>query len=202
LKVFRVFGLSSVDVEPSFKDGRFLLIPYEKSPLLDATKVVSTKSDIENFNHNLNWIKMMERWKTVCNNAEVFLYMDDDTELCPDAAHTLISSYFYALKHRYSWFSVRFTNTFSGMFWKCSEIGTLIERIKHHALKKGNTVSLETSFRIWWSSYLSYTTFKQLTFRYNLFKRISSGENQVHKCFEPNCTFDFSNDRFQCNFHF
>jgi hypothetical protein len=116
---------------------------------LDTTKVVSSKSDIDNFNHNLNWIKMMERWKTVCNNAEVFLYMDDDTELCPDAAHTLISSYFYSLKHRYSWFSVRFTNTFSGMFWKCSEIGTLIERIKHHALKKNNVVSLETSFRIW-----------------------------------------------------
>jgi len=184
--VFRVFGLSPEDTEPTFKDGRFLLIPYDKVNFRPK-EVASSKKDIELFNENLNWIKMMERWKAVCNTAEVFLYLDEETEICPDAAHTLISTYLYLLKHRYSWLSARLSHDFSGMFLKCSEIQTLIDRVKKHAMKSTYILPYELSFRIWWSSYLSYTTFKQLTFRYNLFRKINDQDSSDSpKCFEPN----------------
>eukprot|EP01080_Neovahlkampfia_damariscottae_P012478 gene12478-6226_t len=187
--VFRVFGLSPTDEEPSFKDGRFLMIPYDKVNFYPKT-VASTKEEVEIFNKNLDWIKMMERWKAVCNGAEVFLYLDDETEICPDAGHTLISTYLYLLKHRYSFLSARLSNDFSGIFLQCREIKTMINRVKTHAMKQTPVIPYDVSFRLWWSNYLPYTLIKQITFRYNLFRKINNGgvldSPDSPKCFEPN----------------
>eukprot|EP01080_Neovahlkampfia_damariscottae_P004387 gene4387-7762_t len=206
--IFRVYGLTSVDEDTSFQDGRFLIILYKEE--LESrniqTELVEPLSDEDQkiFDQNSDWIRMMEKYRTICQEKEVFLYMDDEYELCPKSENFLISAYFWALKHRSNFASLRMGYNFNGMFLRCDQIGSIVEYVKSKSAKKGPIISIEDEVRNWWSSYNEYSPLKQFVFRYNLFKKRDDKSND-DKCLKGNnAEFVHSLDKFdtmECQKH-
>jgi len=128
---------------------------------------------------------MMEKYKTICQEKEIFLYMDDEYDLCPKSENFLISTYFWALKHRSNFLSLRMGYNFNGMFLRCDQIGSIVEYVKSKSAKKGPIISIEDEIRNWWSNYNEYSSLKQFVFRYNLFKKRDE-KNSNEKCFAGN----------------
>jgi hypothetical protein len=146
------------------------------------------------FDQNSDWIRMMEKFKTICQERELFLYMEgiltisihhlDDYDICPNTGNAFISTYFWALKHRSNFMSLRLGYNFNGMFMRCDRIGSMIEHIKLKTAKKSPIISIEDEIRNWWSGYTENSPLKQMVFRYNLFKKRDSETGS--KCLDGN----------------
>lgn len=96
-------------------------------------------------------IMVLKEWKRKFadpDGNDVFLYMEDDFVLCPNAAALhLISLYYWALRRRRLWRAVRISHGFNGLFLQSRDIDEFIQVI-HYDLY----YPFDYQIGNWWSS--------------------------------------------------
>jgi hypothetical protein len=140
-------------------------------------------------NQALDWIAMMTIWSHQnCSGNEIFLYLEDDYLICPDAAAHIISLYQWAEMHLDEWMVIRMTFGFSGLFLQCRDIPKFIKIIEKKSIH--HSFPIDTALALWWDPFINQDKKRvHYTYRYILFEHIgfesSVGNlgNRDYQCF-------------------
>jgi hypothetical protein len=215
---FNVIAFSRSSQKPAIVHPRFKFIQIEDIQLSPER----TPKPLEGYvrgpkvlRQNLDWIAMMEKWKTMCVPGEIYLYMEDDFTICPHAEQHILSTYLWALKHRSAWKSLRISIGFNGLFMKCEDTAEYIAHVWENALNPQKVLyPVDYSLGMMWTSVGKLPQDKvHYTFRYNLLNhigKISSVGNEGDTPYNPKCfdgmanNFNFAYekfDNFDCKGH-
>jgi hypothetical protein len=178
---------------PNFSHSKFFFKQVDSSKLTQEQKNVkiefpSTPTEQLILSQIMNFIYSLSTFSSVCQKNELFLYIEDDFVVCDHITVQIASIYFWALKHRSTFKSLRIGFGFSGFLMKCEDIPELLNTI----LKDSVDLTFPIDYKIshWWKMTEETQNSGLLVFKYNLFDRIGSMEDEIPsnrpKCFSGN----------------
>lgn len=140
---------------------------------------ITTDKILKWYNQALDWVEMMRSWhKMDCGGSKIFLYIEDDFEICDHATAHILSLYQWAEKHIDEWIAVRSTFGFAGLFLQCRDIPTLINVIIEKSIK--HTLPIDTALALFWDPHENLKSGNprlHYTYRYVLFDHIGTESN-------------------------
>eukprot|EP01080_Neovahlkampfia_damariscottae_P006352 gene6352-10358_t len=154
--------------------------------------IIHSKRDSRIQKQSLEWLAMMKIWKKKCPKDDIFLYMEDDFIICPQATVHLYSLY-HMMKKRKDLTAVKFSFGLNGIIMRCNDLSKLMEYATNNCF-----VNREPPFPVDWAVGDFYSYFSKnndhrrisYSYRYNLFKhigKVSSVLNDDDERSEANC---------------
>eukprot|EP01080_Neovahlkampfia_damariscottae_P004263 gene4263-7599_t len=139
-------------------------------------------------NQALDWMAMMNIWRnTNCSDSKIFLYMEDDFEICDGAMSHILSLYQWGEMHLDEWLVIRLTFGFSGLLMQCRDIPKFMEVIEKTSINQ--SFPIDTALALFWDPFNSRQTRAHHAYRYILFEHIGyessvgNRRNRDYKCF-------------------
>jgi hypothetical protein len=136
-------------ISPDQKDENFKHEIFQQLKFQNQFKPRNTRES-SILNQTLDFISMFKKIKHKCKSMEdVFLYMEDDFTLCPDAFWHFLSIYKWGLNHVNLWSGIRFSIGFSGIMMQCRDIDSMLNTIQRECLKQ--PIPIDMIISNWWN---------------------------------------------------
>eukprot|EP01080_Neovahlkampfia_damariscottae_P006351 gene6351-10357_t len=190
---FKVNTFSTTKDIP-FKMPKWNHFQFEMSDISrNITVKIRTDRDSKIEKQTSSWIEMMKIWKKKCPKDDIFLYMEDDFIICPQATVHLYSLY-HTMKMRKDLVAVKFGFGLNGIILRCNELEKLTKFVE-----KTCFVHNQPPFPVDWavgdfySDHSKHSDHRNIsyTYRYNLFEHIgkvsSVANDDVKERAEADC---------------
>eukprot|EP01080_Neovahlkampfia_damariscottae_P005152 gene5152-8758_t len=200
---YHFYALSKKDITNlDFQDENLSLIIYQKENLkysndtLNELKIlnkVKKKENLKIIEENQYFIGMLKKINTLFQPYESYLFLDEGWKICDHSIHNFVGIYYWSLKIRHHWLTIKIGSEFSGMFLKAGDSNIFIQRLKDQAMNIDKPEIYSTHLPRWWSPYSHIVGRHSFTFRYNLLIK----KDKPIKCFQgSNHHYYYLYDRF------
>eukprot|EP01080_Neovahlkampfia_damariscottae_P000015 gene15-4266_t len=191
---FDYFAFSrKTNEKPNIKDDSFHFIETSDDLISKYKPPLINKSDQKSkliYEQSRDFLKLLLTWKQKCKKDEIFLFMEDDFTMCPNAALNIAQIYFWSLKRKTKFHAVRIGFGFNGLLLPCNNIDEMVNHITkccYHP--KTYAYPHDTGLATYWYAHRKVGKV-MWTFRYNLFEhigKISTVMNEEHSLINPTC---------------